>query len=68
VFCFDRVQQYDIVEVVHGPKKNKTGHVIAIQPNGYLWIKEIANRPMKGLLHKDNSNKIVSATPFEYSS
>jgi len=42
-FCYDRVQLYDVIQVVNGPARGKTGHVIAIQPSGYLSIREIAD-------------------------
>ena len=41
-FCYDRVQLYDVIRVVSGPARGKTGHVMEIRPCGYLSIKEIA--------------------------
>lgn len=43
-FCYDRVRLFDIVQVMHGPMKGRTGHVVDIRPNGYLSIKEIVER------------------------
>lgn len=41
-FCYDRLQIYDLVKIIHGPKTNTIGHIIQIHQNGYLKIKEIA--------------------------
>jgi hypothetical protein len=48
--CYDRIQLYDIIEVVYGPMMGKTGHVVDIRPNGYLSIKEIADGFMSEML------------------
>jgi hypothetical protein len=50
--CYDRVQLYDIIQVVHGPMMGKTGHVVDIRPNGYFSVKEIADRFMSEPLPK----------------
>ena len=50
--CYDRVQLYDIIQVVHGPMMGKTGHVVDIRPNGYLSVKEIADGFMSEPLPK----------------
>jgi hypothetical protein len=42
-YCYDRLQRYDVVKVIHGPKAGTRGHVLEIRPNGYLTIKEIGN-------------------------
>jgi ribosomal protein L24 len=40
-YCYDRLQLYDVVKVIHGLKAGRRGHVLEIRPNGYLTLKEV---------------------------
>jgi hypothetical protein len=40
-YCYDRLQLYDVVEVIHGPEAGTRAHVLEIRPNGYLTIKGV---------------------------
>jgi hypothetical protein len=39
IFCYDRLQPYDVVKVIYGPATGRKGHVLDIRPDGYLIIK-----------------------------
>jgi hypothetical protein len=41
-FCYDRLQLFDIVNIIHGPMTGKKGHVVQIRCNGYLIIRPSA--------------------------
>jgi ribosomal protein L24 len=59
VYCYDRIKQYDFVEVVHGPMKGRSGYVVAIQRSGYLWIQGAFDGPVI-----ESGTKIVSTRCF----
>ena len=41
IYCYDCLQLYDVIKVIHGLKAGRRGHVLEIRPNGYLTVKEV---------------------------
>jgi ribosomal protein L24 len=40
IYCYDRVEPFDLVKVVDGPMTGRIGHVFDILSSGYLLIKD----------------------------